>query len=109
MDLYTEDLGAILATELYAAVEEFTHIKQPPADRLEEGYLIDFKKDWGKDTIKSVAAFANTFGGILLVGVTEQSGRADEIIGVHANNREEIKTKYASSIASNITPTPSYQ
>jgi len=84
LDLYRDDLGAVAASDLHAAIEQFTRIAQPPQDRLEEGYLIDFKQEWGDDTIKSVAAFANTFGGILLVGVTEQAGRADRIIGVPA-------------------------
>jgi len=109
LDLYKDDLGAVAASDLHAAIEQFTRISQPPHDRLEEGYLIDFKQQWGDDTIKSVAAFANTFGGILLVGVTEHGGRADQITGVPAPPRQELKNSYASSIASNITPTPPFE
>jgi len=76
MDLCTEDLGAVPASELFSAVEEFLRTDELAADRLEEGYLIDFKREWGEEAVKSIAAFTNTFGGILLVGVSDHGGRA---------------------------------
>jgi hypothetical protein len=36
-----------------------------------EGVLIDFKKDFPAKLEKTIAAFANTFGGIILIGVDE--------------------------------------
>jgi predicted HTH transcriptional regulator len=44
----------------------------------------------------------------LLVGVSEHKGRADELLGV-ATKGKEIKTGIASSIATNITPSPPFQ
>src|ERR1017187_4489088 len=38
LDLFRDDLGAVVASDLHAAVEQFTRISQPPQDRLEEGY-----------------------------------------------------------------------
>jgi hypothetical protein len=30
---------------------------------MQEGYLLDFKETWSDSALKTVAAFANTFGG----------------------------------------------
>jgi len=57
-----------------------------------------------------VAAFAHTFGGLLIVGVTENTetqGQPDAIVGVDMAG--ELKTRIASSIATNISPPPTYQ
>jgi hypothetical protein len=89
-------------------VEAFTRISQPPTDRTQEGYLVDFKAIWSVPALQTVAAFANTFGGLLLVGVSDDHGRADQIVGIVAQ-RQELKTSIASSIASNISPTPRYE
>ena len=108
VDLYKDDLAAIGDPELYAAVEAFTRVAQPPTDRAQEGYLLDFKATWGDTALKTVVAFANTFGGLLLVGVSEDHGRADQLVGI-VSARQEQKTTIASSIASNISPTPPYE
>jgi len=47
--------------------------------------------------LRSVAAFANTFGGLLIVGITEIDGRPDGLVGVPVQG--EWKTKIASMIA----------
>ena len=108
IDLYKDDLAAFGDRELYAAVEAFTAIVQPSINRAQEGYLLDFKESWSDGALRTVAAFANTFGGILLIGVSEQKGRADQLVGV-ASQRGDVKTGIASSIASNIAPTPLYE
>jgi hypothetical protein len=108
IDLYKDDLAAFSDQELYVAVEAFTGVARPAADRTQEGYLLDFKEAWSERALRTVAAFANTFGGILLVGVSEQQGRADQLVGI-ATQRKELKTSIASSIATNIVPTPPYE
>jgi hypothetical protein len=108
IDLYKDDLAAFGDQELYAAVEAFTGVAQPATDRTQEGYLLDFKESWNDSALRTVAALANTFGGILLVGVSEQQGRADRLVGI-TSQRQDIKTTIASSIASNISPTPPYE
>lgn len=107
IDLYKDDLAAPEDKELYAAVEVFARIASPQPERTQEGYLLDFKGTWSDSALRAVAAFANTFGGLLLIGVTDEDGRADELVGV-PSQRHELKTRIASSIASNISPTPSY-
>jgi hypothetical protein len=54
-----------------------------------------------------VAAFANTFGGLLIVGVTEIDGRPDTLAGVSVQG--EWKTKIASMIAANLFPCPQFE
>ncbi|MBZ5636097.1 MAG: ATP-binding protein [Acidobacteriia bacterium] len=109
VDLYKDDLGAVAADDLYAAIEEFTGVALAPENRAPEGYLLDFKQEWSDKSVKTVAAFANTFGGLLIVGVSEKNGRADQVIGVPVGPKQELKTSIASSIASNISPTPPYE
>ena len=108
VDLYTDDLSRFGDPELFAAVEAFTKVNQPPTDRTQEGYLVDFKANWSDSSLRAVAAFANTFGGLLVVGVSDKDGRADQIVGI-PSPRQELKTTIASSIASNISPTPPYE
>ena len=108
LDLYRDDLAVYGDPEIFAAVEAFTRVSEPAMERTQEGYLLDFKAAWSDSALKTVAAFANTFGGLLLVGVSEQQGRADQLAGVAAQ-RQELKTSIASSIASNISPTPPYE
>jgi hypothetical protein len=57
--------------------------------------------------VKDVAAFANTFGGILVVGVGKgQTDLQARMMGVDSSS--ELTTRIASMIATNISPTPSY-
>jgi len=93
-------------SEIYHAIEKFIDISALQTDRQAEGYSVDFKEEWGDKSLRVIASFANTFGGIIVVGVSELSGRANEIIGV--TTRAELKTKIAGSISVNISPIPAY-
>jgi hypothetical protein len=106
-DLYSADLKSIAGNDLYQAISEFTRIDKPVADRPREGYLLDFKEDLSDRFLHSVAAMANTFGGLLIVGVSEIDGRADKLIGVLPAG--EMKTQVASMIASNLFPCPPFE
>ncbi len=106
-DLYRDDLGAISGTDLFLAIEAFCRIREPIADRPQEDYRLDFKQEWNEKVLRVVASFANTFGGMLFIGISEERGKPKEIIGVQSQS--EIKTRIASSIASNISPTPPYE
>jgi hypothetical protein len=106
VDLYNADLNSLGGAELYAAIEALIRLNDAPADRLSEGWILDYKEQWSDEMLKHVAAFANTFGGLLLVGVSERDGKPHEIIGVQL--KSELKTQIASSISANISPTPSF-
>jgi hypothetical protein len=106
VDLYRDDLNAISGTDLFSAITAFCRISEPVEDRPQEDYRLDFKQEWKEEAIRVVASFANTFGGILFVGIADEKGKPKEIIG--ASSKSEMKTRIASSIASNISPTPAY-
>ena len=105
-DLYRVDLRSIPGNDLYQLICQFTRIDRPIGDRPREGYLLDFKEDLSDRFLRSVAAFANTFGGLLIVGLTEADGRPDSLVGVTVHG--ELKTQVASMIASNLFPCPSF-
>lgn len=101
IDLFTADLNALSNDERYAAIADFARVQPIESNRH------DFKTLWNNDTVKDVAAFANTFGGILLIGV--KKGQADsEATLVGVNSTSELSTGIASSIATNISPNPSF-
>jgi hypothetical protein len=62
-DLFTDDLGTLGNDELYAAIEELTRV-QPS-----EGWRLDYTEQWDDSALKNIAAFAHSFGGLLVVGV----------------------------------------
>jgi hypothetical protein len=105
-DLYRDDLSAIPGPDLFTAIEALCRIREPIQDRPQEDYRLDFKQEWKEDALRVVASIANTFGGILLIGVSEEGGKPKDIRGIQSER--EIKTRIASSIASNISPTPPY-
>jgi predicted HTH transcriptional regulator len=107
IDLFTADFLQLTGTTLHDAVHVITRADLPQDDRAQEGYMLDFKEEWGDKSLRVVAAFANTFGGVIVIGVTELKGKADKIVGVLQNS--ELKTRIAGSIAANISPTPYYE
>lgn len=100
-DLFTDELRTLNNDQRYSAIAAFAQAQPIESNRH------DFKLIWTNDALKDVAAFANTFGGILIVGV--EKGQKDvepRLAGVPTN--AELTTGIASSIATNISPTPSY-
>jgi hypothetical protein len=101
IDLFTADLNRLPNETLYAAILDLAKAQPNESNRH------DFKSQWTSDAVKHVAAFANTFGGLLLVGLTK--GSADlEATAVGVSSTSEIVTGIASSIATSISPTPSF-
>jgi len=100
-DIFTDDLGTLTNDELYAAIEELS--KAQP----NEGWRLDYTEQWEDSALKNVSAFANAFGGLLIVGVRKAKQDAvPELVGVDSDF--EYKTRIASAIAANISPAPSY-
>ncbi len=64
----------------------------------EEGIRLDYKVDWPKDLAKVMAAMANTFGGLILIGVDEEDRKPKlPIAGVKFTSKEQLSQKVASS------------
>jgi hypothetical protein len=76
---------------------------------IREGPLIDYKTDVSeKDNWpESVAAFANSFGGLIIFGVTGQGGQPRLLTGFDPRN-VEIKARLANMILSRIRPRPDF-
>ena len=71
----------------------------------EEGIRLDYKVDWPKDLAKIIAAMANTFGGLILVGVDEEDRRPKlPIAGVKFTSKEQLSQKVASIAFDAIYP-----
>ncbi len=102
IDLFTSDLDALSNAELYSAIGEFAR-EQP-----NEGWRHDFTEMWDDSALKTIASFANTLGGVLIVGAAKSKTDVySRLIG--AESETEYKTKIASAIATNISPTPHYK
>jgi predicted HTH transcriptional regulator len=100
-DLFTVDFGSLSNDQRYSAIAAFAQAQPSESNRH------DFKLIWANDAVKSVAAFANTFGGILIIGVEKNQNDAEaKVAGFNSNS--ELTTGIASAIATNISPTPSY-
>jgi len=101
IDLFNDDLGTVANDRLYAAIASFAQT-QPS-----ESWRHDYTEKWEDSALKNIAAFANTFGGLLIVGVRKRGGDVIcDLPGV--DSQDEYKTRIASSIAANISPTPPY-
>jgi hypothetical protein len=107
VDLYKDDFSRLSDVEVFQGIEAFTRISEPIAVRPRESFVLDFKEEWGDRALRTVAGFAHTFGGLLIVGVSEKDAQPDKLTGVDSVG--ELKTSIASSIATNISPTPSYE
>lgn len=101
LDLFAVEFGTINNDQRYSAITSFAQAQPTESNRH------DFKSVWTNDAIKDVAAFANTFGGILVIGVEKnQNDHTARVVGVPSGS--ELTTGIASAIATNISPTPSY-
>ncbi len=72
-----------------------------PRIDLQESETVEFKRQWTDRALEDLAAFANTRGGTLLVGIREDG----EIVGAKADDREI--QRIANLIAAHLGITPS--
>jgi hypothetical protein len=101
LDLFTAEFSTLSNDQRYSAITSLAQAQPTESNRH------DFKSVWTNDAIKDVAAFANTFGGILVIGVEKnQNDHTARVVGVPSSS--ELTTGIASAIATNISPTPSY-
>jgi len=55
----------------------------------EETLTVEYKREYTRQVVTSVAAMANTYGGLILVGVTEEEGD-DRLVGVPLGTVDQI-------------------
>ncbi len=100
-------LEAIFGTELVDLTEE--HIGRALGAGVEEAQDLDFKREmYGgsdrdkRDLATDVAAIANANGGLLIIGIDEEDGRAAGSNPVPLTEREAMRLE--SIVASNVFP-----
>jgi len=101
VDLFSEDLDRYDNEGKYSALVQFC------AARLSEGWRLDYATEWDDRALEKVTSFANTFGGVLIIGVKKDKSDPEPLLN-GVNSTTEYKTRIASSIAANISPVPSY-
>ncbi|MGH9687994.1 MAG: AlbA family DNA-binding domain-containing protein [Candidatus Acidiferrales bacterium] len=101
INLFTADINGLTNDECYSAIVDFAGAQPNESNRH------DFKSIWTNETVKDVAAFGNTFGGLLIIGV-EKSQDDSQAKAIGVTSSSELTTRIASAIATNISPTPSY-
>lgn len=115
IDLFNADLDNIT----FPDIELFTgiHLKgssRPENERPPEGIRLDYKTDMPDDLGKTVTAFANTYGGIIILGVDESEYSPDgkkqkqnipkAIPGIKKGG--DIKSRITNMIVTTVYPRP---
>lgn len=106
MDLFSADVDSIS----FASIEDFLAIKAPLEQRPPEGLRIDYKIKEPRELSETVAAFANTFGGLLFIGVESRRTEYNFPISLpgEAFVGGDIKARIAGKILSQVTPRPEF-
>ncbi len=100
-----------MATDLYAAdldrltfddVSNFVGIGQ------EEGTRLDYKDQVPQDLGDVVAAFANTYGGLIVLGVSKRTKTPTTIPGI-PKKQADLKTQLTSKIVDTVYPRPLFE
>jgi hypothetical protein len=104
MNLFSADLDNVLITDL----EDFLAINAPIEQRPPEGLRIDYKLKEPTDLSETVAAFANTFGGLILIGVESVRTKHNfpTALPGEAFPGGDVKARIAGKVLSQVTPRP---
>jgi hypothetical protein len=98
MNLFQSDLSSATAQQLQRAIVSAAESQR------DEGFRIDFKRELTDAFVQGVVAFANTFGGILVIGVTDDTPR--QIVGVDPPRGSDLKTQICNKIGDLVSPPP---
>jgi hypothetical protein len=107
MNLFTGDLDKITIND----VEDFLAIAGPEEQRPSEGLRIDYKEKEPVDFPETVAAFSNTAGGLLFIGVETKKNKKKKYNIPIALPGEvfaggDVRARVAGKILSQATPRP---
>ena len=105
-DLYSANLDSIS----FSDVENFLGMSGPIERRPTEGILLDFKSSDSGEWVDSVVAFANTAGGILLLGVESDKIQNNSPVAIPGLEFAggDIKARLTSTLVSRIIPRPDF-
>lgn len=82
-----------------AAQVDFSMVKDFVSLRIPEGLTIEYKRE-GDKPLDAIAAFANTYGGLLLYGVSEEKsnkGVPEEVVGVSRKEKDILINRMVNS------------
>lgn len=97
-DLYAADLDRLTFDD----VSKFVSIGQ------EEGTRLDYKDQVPQDLGDVVAAFANTYGGLIVLGVSKTNKTPTTIPGI-LKKQADLKTQLTSKIVDTVYPRPLFE
>ena len=106
MNLFTADLNALLVADL----EDFLAIKSAEEQRPAEGIKIDYKLKEPSDFPETVAAFANTAGGLVFIGVESKRLKHNVPVALPGETfiGGDIRARITGKIISQVTPRPEF-
>lgn len=104
MNLFSADLDTLTITD----VEDFLAIKAPLEQRPPEGLRIDYKLKESTDLSDTVAAFSNTSGGLVFIGVESTRSKHNFPTSLPGETFPggDVKARIAGKILSQVTPRP---
>jgi predicted HTH transcriptional regulator len=104
IELFSSDLETISIAD----VQDFLGINAPEEQRPPEGVRIDYKLKEPSDLADTVAAFANTAGGLIFIGVESKKEKHNVPISLPgaAFHGGDIRARIIGKITSQVTPRP---
>lgn len=105
-NLFSDSLSTIKLSD----VEQFLNLQGPESSRPIEGPRLDFKKDLPQDIGRDVAALANTYGGILLVGVQTHKAERNVPISLPGTDLgDDPRARITDRILATVHPRPDFE
>jgi len=88
---------------------EYEHLSQLAERSIQEGYKVEFKKQWDdnfkiKHLCQTITSFANSDGGWLFIGINDRGA----IVNIHEEKADFSQT-IANKIQSDVSPTPVFE
>src|SRR5260370_16162241 len=104
-DFFTSNLTVLSLQD----VDEFLGLSLPEDKRLPESSQIDYKQDFPADLGDDVAALANTYGGLIFLGIKSDRNRNNVPVqweGVQLGSDPSVRV--SSRILSTVHPRPEF-
>jgi hypothetical protein len=105
-NLFTDPLAAITLQD----IREFLCLTSPESQRPQEGPQVDYKVEAPPDLGDSIAALANTYGGLVFIGV--KSDKAKQNIPTDTPGAKfggDVKARLTDRIVSTVNPRPDFE